>query len=59
MDVEIVEESVDALPEYGQVPISFLVESRLRVEPVRNGLGGFALVEERVAPPLYQRLRWV
>ncbi|OGG51904.1 MAG: hypothetical protein A3F84_02825 [Candidatus Handelsmanbacteria bacterium RIFCSPLOWO2_12_FULL_64_10] len=49
--MEIVEESVAALPEYGEIPMSFLVESRLRVEPIRNGLGGLALVEERVAPP--------
>ncbi len=51
MRVEVTEESVAVLPEYGCVPISFQVESRLRVEPIRNGLGGLLLVEEPVAAP--------
>jgi len=49
--VEVIEESVAALPEYGRVPIAFRVESRFRVEPIRGGLGGLLLVEEPVAAP--------
>lgn len=41
----------DALVRYTQVPISFWVESILRVEPVAGGLQGLALVEEAVASP--------
>ena len=51
MDIEIVEESAEVLPEYGQVPIAFMVQSRLRVETVDGGLGGLRLVEEEVDPP--------
>ena len=39
------------LQEYGDVPIAFLVESRFRVESVRNGLGGWLLTEEGVEYP--------
>lgn len=51
MAIEIVEESVTVLPDYGNVSSAFLVESQLRVEPIRNGLGGLRLIEERVEPP--------
>ena len=51
MAVEVVEEPVAVLPLFGEVPIAFLVESRFRVEPVRDGLGGLLLIEERVIPP--------
>ena len=50
MAVEVTEEPITALPEYGDVPIAFRVESRFRAEPVQGGLGGLALVEEPVAP---------
>lgn len=49
--MEVIEESVAVLPEYGRVPIAFRVESRLRVETIRSGLGGLLLVEEPVAAP--------
>ena len=49
--IEIVEESVEALPEYGKISIAFTVETRLRVEPIDGGLGGLKLVEEEVQPP--------
>lgn len=39
------------LQDYGSVPIAFLVESRFRVEPARNGLGGWTLNEEAVEHP--------
>ena len=42
---------VDRLPEYGQVPIAFEVNSILRVELVDAGRGGIVLHEERVATP--------
>jgi len=48
--IEIVEEHPGVLPEYGQVPIAFAVESRFRLEPVDRGLGGLRLVEEEVEP---------
>ena len=51
MDTMVIEESVAALADYTKVSIAYLVESRLRVEPVRNGLGGLRLVEEIVEPP--------
>lgn len=50
MTIEVREESIAMLPDYGRVPIAFRVESRLRVEPVGSGLGGLRLVEEAVAP---------
>ncbi|MBF8268053.1 MAG: acetyl-transferase [Dehalococcoidia bacterium] len=40
-----------SLLEHGNVSISFLVESRYRVESVRNGLGGWGLTEEPVEHP--------
>lgn len=52
MNLEIVEESMEVLPEYGTVPIAFLVKSQLKVEVVQGGLGGFALREEPVTPYL-------
>ncbi|MBI1928885.1 GNAT family N-acetyltransferase [Candidatus Poribacteria bacterium] len=51
MAIKILEETVDALKDYGQVSIAFRVDTRFRVEPVDHGLGGFLLVEEKVEPP--------
>ena len=51
MKIKIVQESAEAFPEHGVVPIRFRVESRFRVEPVRAGLGGWTLTEEVVHPP--------
>ena len=51
MEITLVEETTDALKEYGRVPIAFRVESRLRLDPVGNGLGGLLLAEEEVQPP--------
>ncbi len=48
--IQIMEESVSALPEYESVPIAFQVTSRFRIEPVQNGLGGLHFVEEQVEP---------
>lgn len=50
-EIKIVEESARVLADYGRVPISFLVDSTLKVERAANGLGGIRLVEERVAQP--------
>ena len=49
--MKILEESAEALPEHGVVPIRFRVDSRLRVQPVRSSLGGWTLTEEVVDPP--------
>jgi len=48
--IEVVEESVAALPEYEKVPIAFRVESRFVVTPIDGGLGGLRFVETPVAP---------
>jgi GNAT superfamily N-acetyltransferase len=50
VEIQIIEEDQTALKEYGRVPISFTVKSRLRVELVNTGLGGFAFTEEAVSP---------
>lgn len=50
MEIEIKEESGAALEEYGRVPIAFRVETRFRVEPLQDGMGGLALIEEPVTP---------
>lgn len=49
--IEIVEESVEVLPEYGRIPISFEVRSVFDVELVEGGLGGFRFVERVVERP--------
>lgn len=51
MTIEIVEESVDMLPEYCHVSIAFRVESHLRVEAIDGCLGGLRFSEERVDQP--------
>ncbi len=51
MDVQIREVGKDRLPQYGEVPIAFRVESVLRVVPQEGGFGGLALQEERLAEP--------
>jgi GNAT superfamily N-acetyltransferase len=48
--IEIIEESVAALPEYEKVPIAFRVESHLIIVPIDNGLGGLKFVEKAVTP---------
>lgn len=51
MAVEIRELAREAYEQYAQIPISFRVESRLRVETVDSGLGGFRLTGELVEEP--------
>jgi GNAT superfamily N-acetyltransferase len=51
MTIEIQQIEIDLLAQYAAVPISFKVESVLRVDALANGLGGLALVEEQVALP--------
>jgi GNAT superfamily N-acetyltransferase len=51
MQVKIIEESVEMLAAYSQVPIAFQVETRFRVDPIDNGLGGIRFQEEKVEPP--------
>jgi len=50
VDLRVIDERPEALSEYAGVPIAFEVRSRLRVEPVRGGLGGLFLVEEEADP---------
>ena len=49
--VQIVEEGVESLVAYGEVPIAFNVTSRLRVDTIDAGLGGLRLTQEPVDPP--------
>ena len=51
MQVKVIEETVQALEDYGRVSIAYVVKTRFRVDLVRGGLGGFALTEEPVRPP--------
>jgi hypothetical protein len=49
--IEIVEESIASLLEYGQVSIAFTVDRRFDVALVQDGIGGVTLTERRVGPP--------
>lgn len=48
MQVKILEESSDILPEYETISIAFQVKTYLRVEIPDNGFGGIKLIEEAV-----------
>ncbi len=48
IDVQIVEEPITALPEYGRIPISFEVNSVFNVELIDSGLQGINLTERPV-----------
>ena len=50
MSIEIQEVGVDLLPRYAAISIAFEVASVFRIEVIDKGLGGFALIEEKVAP---------
>jgi len=51
MGIEIRKVGAEGLPQYETVPIRFLVETVYRVVELQQGLGGLALVEEKVNPP--------
>ena len=51
MNMEIIEESINAAEELARVPIAFNVESVFDVLPRGGGLGGLMLSERRVAVP--------
>ncbi|MBI2166375.1 MAG: GNAT family N-acetyltransferase [Chloroflexi bacterium] len=51
LDIREEPPTLATLQDYGQVSIAFLVESRFRVKPVRSGLGGWTMTEERVEHP--------
>lgn len=48
MLIEIIEESITDLPQYEKVSIAFRVETRFRITPIENGLGGLIFTEEAV-----------
>ena len=50
MAIEVIVESVAALPEYEKVPIAFRVESHFIIVPIESGLGGLRFIEESVVP---------
>lgn len=51
MNIEIIEEAPDILPEYEKIPISFSVETYFRIELSEKGLGGLKLIEEKIEKP--------
>jgi len=51
VNVQIREVRTDCLPQYGEVPIAFRVQSVFRVVAREGGLGGLALREEKLAEP--------
>jgi ribosomal protein S18 acetylase RimI-like enzyme len=51
MNFTVEECGPECLAEYGRIPITFRVESVLRVVELEGGLGGLALREEPVAEP--------
>jgi GNAT superfamily N-acetyltransferase len=50
-ELDIVEQSVEDLADYGSVPISFEVRDILDIEVVGRGLGGFLLSRREIEPP--------
>lgn len=54
MNIQISQETVDDLEDYGRVPMVYTVSSRYRAESVNGGLGGWTLTEEPVIPA-YQK----
>ena len=50
MPVEIIEQSADSLPNYGEIPIAFTVHSRYRVAANDRARNGWRLTEEPVHP---------
>ena len=51
IDVDIIEQSVDDLADYGTVPISFEVRTVLDVHIIDRGLGGFVMSERAIDTP--------
>ena len=51
MKIDIVEENTDVLAAYGEIPIAFLVEAKLRVAVLDRGLGGIRFEAEQVEKP--------
>lgn len=51
MDVKIIQESLDNLPAYAQIPIAFEVQRVLDLTVADSGLGGFVLRERKLARP--------
>ena len=51
MGIEVIEESLSVLPQYGEVSVAFRVESELQFEPVDRGLGGWRVTERTIPEP--------
>jgi GNAT superfamily N-acetyltransferase len=51
LPIHVQEIGVDLFSSYGKIPAWYKVESVFRVEVIDGGLGGFRLVEEKVAAP--------
>ena len=51
MPIQIVEQSFEQLRGYGEIPISFTVNSKYRVDATAQGQAGWRLTEERVEAP--------
>ena len=57
MEIKIIEDTPEVLPEYEKVSIAFSVETFFRVELIENGLGGVKLFEEKIRKAFCKRLR--
>lgn len=51
MAIQIVEQSVERLRCYGEIPISFTVASKYRIDAIAQARDGWRLTEERIDPP--------
>lgn len=51
MAFQIIEQSVDGLLDYGEIPVSFTVGFKYRVDALTRGRPGWQLTEERVDRP--------
>ena len=51
MEISIIEETPEDLPQYEKVSIAFLVETRFCVELLESGLGGIKMTEEILETP--------
>ncbi len=51
MALHIKEEDPSRLAEYASIPISFIVNRVLEVEPLEDGLSGFKFTNQKAAPP--------
>ncbi len=54
LNIDIIQETVEVLPQYAMIPISFQAETIFRVETAKKGLGGISLREEKLEKPYFK-----